>query len=159
MNVSPLIRSFLVCHMVSTWTHLAGRHVFMRHARRLSTFRPLAEPLLVALIMVHGVQGVRRLWRYPQRTRALSAGTLAAFLVYHVATLRASKGGEERLYDNVRTGVTRDWFLYEAGLLALAFHLRSPWIPLGFAVVPLVHCWQTERTELILPATHGEGTD
>ena len=79
------------------------------------------------------------MWRWNQRF--LSGSVMVVFLMHHLKSLRCRRQGP--LYESTQDDVVLHWYLYEAGLIALAAHVRTPWIPLGLALVPLSEMLQT----------------
>ena len=142
MKASRYLWWFLVTHMVGTWTYVGGKAVFSRHARGLRRFRPLMEPILTGLFLLHVWQGTRTALRLQANKRLVSGAALVMFLAYHLQSLRFRTEGD--LYSTTRRDLTHHWYLYELGLLALASHLSRPWIPVGMALGPvLVAVFQT----------------
>ena len=142
MKASTLLRSFLLGHMISTWTYLGGRGAFNQHARLLKRVRPLAEPVLLLVGGVHLLQGMRTVYSTPvplfQNRRFLSGCALLLFLEYHLDSLRLQR--HFSLFDATQHELHQRWYLFEIGLLALSAHTKEPWIGIGFGLPPLLRC-------------------
>jgi hypothetical protein len=136
MKASRYLWWFLVTHMVGTWTYVGGKVVFSRHERGVGRVRPIVEPILTGLFLLHVWQGTRTALRLQLNNRLVSGAVLGMFVAYHLQSLRFRTEGD--LYSTTRQELTQHWYLYELGLLALASHLSRPWIPVGMALGPII---------------------
>ena len=140
MKASRLLLFFLTSHMVSTWALMGGRERFNRHGRFLRRFRPWVEPFLLLTGVAHVVQGIRTVAKTPlpwhRNRRFLSGVVLLLFTEYHLDSLRLRRHGS--VYDATARELARRWYLFEVGLLALAYHTQRPLLSVGFTLGPLV---------------------
>jgi succinate dehydrogenase / fumarate reductase, cytochrome b subunit len=135
LGVIPL-GLYLVWHLIDQWPATVDREVWVEHAE--PGLHGVAFMLLVlATFGVHGVLGVLRSWREPNRTpgarglRAVQAGTgilVLGFLCYHVPQMWSPGVGPHTSARDVyatlwqSAGRPLDLAIYVLGISAVCFH-------------------------------------